>query len=194
MRKTCRICGVEKPVTEFHPRKDSPDGYRNDCRACNLAQQKARYERHYESRWKPTRERHYQANQERIVQERRAFRAEEGQRINARRRDLRASDPERYRRAARDYLQRHPEQQEQNRIAIRNRKRSKRRMDRESVSFVALIRRDPCAYCGCVGGTWDHIDPVKRGGTSHWSNATGACGSCNARKGTDPLLTFLLRA
>tara|TARA_Y100000310_G_scaffold343310_1_gene450325 strand:- start:128 stop:817 length:690 start_codon:yes stop_codon:yes gene_type:complete len=32
--KACRICGKEKPLTEFYKRKDSPDGYRNDCKEC----------------------------------------------------------------------------------------------------------------------------------------------------------------
>lgn len=31
--KICRICG-EKPLTEFGKRKDSTDGYRNECKSC----------------------------------------------------------------------------------------------------------------------------------------------------------------
>lgn len=32
--KTCGHCGVEKPLSEFYKRVDSPDGYRNDCKDC----------------------------------------------------------------------------------------------------------------------------------------------------------------
>jgi len=32
--KVCRVCNKEKKVTEFHQRKNSIDGYRNDCKDC----------------------------------------------------------------------------------------------------------------------------------------------------------------
>jgi hypothetical protein len=32
--KTCGHCGVDKPLSEFYKRVDSPDGYRNDCKEC----------------------------------------------------------------------------------------------------------------------------------------------------------------
>lgn len=32
--KNCGLCGTDKPLTEFYKRKDSPDGYRNDCKQC----------------------------------------------------------------------------------------------------------------------------------------------------------------
>lgn len=47
--KTCRVCGQSKPTTEFYKRKDSPDGFRNDCRACKDAQQKRWDEKNRES-------------------------------------------------------------------------------------------------------------------------------------------------
>jgi hypothetical protein len=36
MKKICSICDNEKPVEEFYKRKDSKDGYRNDCIECHL--------------------------------------------------------------------------------------------------------------------------------------------------------------
>jgi hypothetical protein len=35
--KACVSCGVEKSLGEFYKRKDSPDGYRNDCKECRKA-------------------------------------------------------------------------------------------------------------------------------------------------------------
>lgn len=32
--KRCTKCGVEKPLDQFNTRINSPDGYRNDCKAC----------------------------------------------------------------------------------------------------------------------------------------------------------------
>lgn len=35
--KLCATCKAEKPLSEFYKRKDSPDGYRNDCKVCRSA-------------------------------------------------------------------------------------------------------------------------------------------------------------
>jgi hypothetical protein len=35
--KLCVTCKAEKPLSEFYKRKDSPDGYRNDCKVCRSA-------------------------------------------------------------------------------------------------------------------------------------------------------------
>ena len=35
--KTCVTCLKTKPLSEFYKRKDSPDGYRNDCKFCRKA-------------------------------------------------------------------------------------------------------------------------------------------------------------
>ena len=32
--KLCVTCKAQKPLSEFYKRKDSPDGYRNDCKLC----------------------------------------------------------------------------------------------------------------------------------------------------------------
>jgi 5-methylcytosine-specific restriction endonuclease McrA len=61
-----------------------------------------------------------------------------------------------------------------------------------SKSFLTVLRRDPCAYCGAVSGTVDHIEPTIGGGPDEWANLTGACQSCNARKHTASLLQFML--
>ncbi len=34
MKKTCKACGVTKSVNEFEIRKDSRDGYRQQCKIC----------------------------------------------------------------------------------------------------------------------------------------------------------------
>lgn len=40
MTKTCNTCGETKPVEDFHPRKDSKDGYRSQCKSCRSEQGK----------------------------------------------------------------------------------------------------------------------------------------------------------
>ena len=67
-------------------------------------------------------------------------------------------------------------------------------------AWLALARRDPCAYCARPGrsGTVDHVDPRSRparglGSAHSWVNTVGACERCNAAKRDLPLLVFLAR-
>jgi len=60
--------------------------------------------------------------------------------------------------------------------------------------WMEHLRTDPCAYCGRAGGTVDHVEPRRRRTrlTESWLNYAGACPSCNASKGSRPLLLWLL--
>jgi hypothetical protein len=49
MKKVCSKCGNEKPVEEFYKKKDSKDGYRNDCIVC-VKEQKKKYNGRYGDR------------------------------------------------------------------------------------------------------------------------------------------------
>lgn len=64
-------------------------------------------------------------------------------------------------------------------------------------TFVTILRRDPCSYCGRIlpPMTIDHIRPRRgvdgtRGGRS-WRNLTSACDGCNTAKANTILLWFL---
>ena len=76
------------------------------------------------------------------------------------------------------------------------------RVDGESHydAWLALIRRDPCSYCGRRGpaGTVDHVEPRCRSarglGSPHgWINTVGSCTGCNGSKRDLALLVFLAR-
>jgi hypothetical protein len=41
--KVCRLCGVEKSLEDFYRARGSRDGYRSECKGCNLLQRKATY-------------------------------------------------------------------------------------------------------------------------------------------------------
>jgi len=65
-------------------------------------------------------------------------------------------------------------------------------MDQLASEFAAVLRADPCCYCGSHDRlTIDHIEPVALGGTSDWDNLTASCKSCNSSKHTRRLLEFL---
>lgn len=40
--KKCRICGQDKPLSEFHKNKGNKDGHATLCRACQAAYQQSR--------------------------------------------------------------------------------------------------------------------------------------------------------
>lgn len=58
--------------------------------------------------------------------------------------------------------------------------------------FADVLRGDPCAYCSAPSVALDHIHPRILGGPNGPENLTGACKSCNSRKGGMSLLLFLL--
>ena len=73
MDKRCKRCGETKPLTEFYAMAGMRDGYRNDCKACNLAAKAARHRANPE----PTRERvrkWQQENPERVLAARQRYR------------------------------------------------------------------------------------------------------------------------
>ena len=47
--KTCRLCGVTKPFTEFYKATAMRDGLRNDCIECNKALRKKNYAKNRET-------------------------------------------------------------------------------------------------------------------------------------------------
>lgn len=58
--------------------------------------------------------------------------------------------------------------------------------------WLAILRRDPCAYCGGQAGSVDHIQARGAGGEEADTNLTGSCAGCNHGKTIKPLLHFLL--
>ena len=43
--KICRICDNNKPFCDFNIRKDSKDGYRNECKECKEQYDKNRFQK-----------------------------------------------------------------------------------------------------------------------------------------------------
>lgn len=79
------------------------------------------------------------------------------------------------------------------RIRAARRKRSKRAaLTEDDVSYRRFVLNDPCVYCGATATTIDHVEPIADGGAAGASNMAPACKSCNSRKSSRSLLTFLL--
>lgn len=78
-----------------------------------------------------------------------------------------------------------------NRMQIRMRGASKETIEWED----AVLRYDPCTYCGSYTSDTmqiDHIVPVDLLGEPNTDNIVAACRPCNSSKGRKPLLEYLL--
>lgn len=75
------------------------------------------------------------------------------------------------------YWQRHDEQ----RLAA----------DPALITYVEILRSDPCSYCDGACEHIDHIVPVDAGGILQVENVTASCGRCNVSKNMTPLLVFM---
>jgi 5-methylcytosine-specific restriction endonuclease McrA len=97
----------------------------------------------------------------------------------------RRADPEKFNGMARRHRHRHPEN-----LVVSNARGNGIELDRHE---VAILIRDPCAYCGGPASGVDHIVAVTKGGGSRWDNLTASCHDCNRRKRDDSLLGYLTR-
>jgi hypothetical protein len=79
--KRCKKCGIVKPFEEFYREKGCRDGYRPECKVCNLAARKA---------W-------YAANREREIARVKAWQQANPDRVNASQRARHLANPNRAR-------------------------------------------------------------------------------------------------
>ena len=96
--KRCKKCGEMKPLDDFYRMPEMRDGYRSDCKACNLAAKAARYRANPEPAKQRTREWQL-ANPEKYAAKQAAYRASGGKKVSDRRSHLKRKfgiTPEQY--------------------------------------------------------------------------------------------------
>lgn len=72
--KKCSKCGHLKPFEMFYKMEGMKDGYRNDCKACNLAAKHERYRRNPEATKQRVKQRQRE-NAARLAEYQREYRA-----------------------------------------------------------------------------------------------------------------------
>ncbi len=157
--KTCRACGLAKPLAEFYRNDPMPDGHLNQCKACVNERVKAY------SASDPARTRRWSAARQ--VRYRRRHR-------------------EMILRKLREWRARNPEKVAANH-ALRYSRRWTTSSSFTAAEFreKCSLLGNVCFYCGesrKLGP--DHKLPLARGGSNDITNIVPACVSCNHHKST----------
>lgn len=172
--KRCSKCGEIKPLDQFKPRKESPDGRRAECRTCRNAVERIRCA-------------HRRKNDPAYLEKARAASRENARRYYA--------DPERYQRAVAYRKDRYYTHQEYRQSVLKRALQScharRARTMHNGGSFTEEEWNALCAHydyrCLCCGGlkplTRDHVIPISKGGDNSINNIQPLCETCNKSKG-----------
>lgn len=166
MEKTCRRCEAVKPVDQFHRNSGCADGHDSICKACSKLKTEA---------WRA-------ANPGGHARIQSKYRAANREKVNTGHAKWRKKHGLKYERARYSRRQNDPAQYavyRSGQIAAKNRRRAAGPL---TAPTVREILKCPCAYCGGVADTIDHILPTSRGGTNARKNLAPACMDCNRRK------------
>ena len=179
--KRCSRCGCTKPLDEFY-RDSNPrnkTGRHSQCIDCTKVAATEWLREHPRD---PAKER------ERL----RAFRKANPSKDREYGRRWREKNRERALALARERGAKWRREKPESKIASQARRRTRTADVTEiDIEYMAILRRDPCSYCGTAAGVVDHIVPLYQQGLHGWENLTAACRRCNSSKGTKSLLAFL---
>jgi len=169
--KVCRVCGDEKPASEFYSAKVNADGLRNDCKTCFKAANKKAYADNRDRALAKERER-YAANRE-----------SERAKKNARRR----ANLAKYRAIELAYHKANKQVWADARARRRARLRAApvvervyRRKVYERDGGLCYMCRQPVAF---EDMHLEHKIPLSKGGEHSYTNVALSCEGCNLGKG-----------
>lgn len=176
--KTCRNCGLSKPLGEYYAHPGSPDGLRNDCKTCRKA----------ESR------RNYAKNRDKHLETCRKYREENGEQLKAyfrkRHREKYSTDPS-YVEARKVRSSLWGKKNRDKTVQYSQNRRARKlaafgTYTGEEFEWLCINYNYQCLDCGSYDKplTVDHVIPLSLGGTNTIENIQPLCGRCNSRKGT----------
>lgn len=212
MMKICIKCGRELELNSnnFFKRKDSKDGFRNECKSCK----------------KEIRTSYYEENKEKILTQAKGYQEKNKEKIKVRSKEYREENKEKIKqkhldnkeynnKASREYYYRNredrlekaklwkkenkekndiikkrwyktPRGKEYSRLRLRKRRELSKGSDFTLNEWEMCLKHfgKSCAYCGerLRKLEMDHFIPLTKGGLLTKSNVVPACRSCNATK------------
>jgi len=94
MEKQCRICGKIKYVNEFHKKKGTSDGYRNECKECvKDIQKKYKEAPGFKEKQKEYDKKRYDENRESVLERKKEYHKENREKILVQKKQYR-NDPD----------------------------------------------------------------------------------------------------
>jgi len=171
--KKCNCCGTIKELSEFHKRKDTKDGYRNECKDCRNSKAKNSYHKNPEKKVEYRKRNsekiakrmfeYYNLNKDKLLTQQKRYRASQqgkaiSQKVEAQR-----------------YLQ------------VKSTRDGS--ITSETLESLYIAQNGKCYICKCDltqlkrrNQHLDHIVPLSKGGEHILSNVAWSCSSCNFKK------------
>jgi hypothetical protein len=106
--KNCNTCYDIKPLTEFNFRKDSKDGYRNDCKTCKGISDKEHHDNNKEYRQLVNKE-YRKKNENKLKKKAKIFYDANAERLRKGKREYRLKYPDKQKESSKRYYNRHRE-------------------------------------------------------------------------------------
>ena len=183
--KTCTVCGIEKPLSEFY--KCGNGGYRSYCKKC--ANAKAR---HYQEK-----------NRDHIIETKRQYHKDHKAEIDAYNHKYYKNHAEEVKQRVKDWVEANPERAREHKVISQQRQMS-RKLGLETdymiedwqqcKDFFTINGQLHCAYCGKPipndEVTQEHIIARYVGGGYIPENIIPVCMSCNTTKFTHDFLVW----
>lgn len=164
--KPCRVCKIEKPLSEFHPNPRCSGGHVHQCKQC-VKEKSSKY---------------WRENKEAIHARNREWARKNPDKIAAYHKKWATENPEKNAASYKNWAKANP-------TKVRSISQRRRLREKGNQIFEILPRdmkrlyASPCFYCGKTGKmTADHVIPVSRGGAQSIGNLVPACPSCNFSK------------
>lgn len=209
--KICTKCGKELPTTSeyFHVRKDSRDGFRNDCRECSSKyhkqyhQENKEHKKRYMKQWyqenKECTKQYYQDNKEKIKQYSKQYYHDNKEHYSQLNKQWHQENKEHRKQCKQQWHQENKEhclqyakqwrKLNKDKVAIYD---ARRRTLKKQLPSTLISKQwkgikeefnNQCAYCGeQLPLEQDHFIALSKGGEYTHNNIIPACKSCNSSK------------